>query len=138
MLGDTTNKNVFIIENNPNNPIILPLYGKWLALRQIGQRDGGGNVLWHYECPGAPAAVKTGNEAFGPCLALLTVGRIFLQKMSCLMCSTSYHFDFGLLASTCCWNWRSTVSMAQCPFTDGPRCWRDTEKILSLHSSVRY
>lgn len=116
LLGDTTNKNVFIFENNPNNPIISPLYVKWLALGQIGKRDRGRNVLWRYECPGASAAVKTSNEAFGPHLALLTIGRIFLQKISYLMCSTGYHFDCGILASTCCWNWRSTFSMAQCPF----------------------
>lgn len=26
LLGDITNNNVFIFENNPNNPIIFPLY----------------------------------------------------------------------------------------------------------------
>lgn len=79
----------------------FPPLCKMTSIGADWREDRGGNVLWHYECPGASAAVRTSNEAFGPHLALLT-GRIFLQKISYLMCSTGYHFDFGILASTCC------------------------------------
>lgn len=112
MLHETTNKNVFVFENNS---LFLFLYVKWLAFRPFGNRNRGGNILWCYECPWASAAVKTSNEAFGPHLALLAIERIFLEKISSLMRSTGYHFDFHILASTCCWNWRSIFYMAQCP-----------------------
>lgn len=75
------------------------LYVKWLAFRQIGNRNRGENILWCYECPQALAAVKTSNEAFGPHLASLALERIFLQKISYLMSSTGHHFDFRILAS---------------------------------------
>lgn len=47
------------------------LHKKWLAIRQIVNRNKRGKIIWCYECPWAPAAVKTSNEAFGPHLALL-------------------------------------------------------------------
>lgn len=96
-------------------PSFFFLYVKWLALRQIGNRARGRNILWCCECPQASAAVKTSNEAFGLHLALLAIERIFLQKISDLMSSTRYHFDIHILASTCCWNWHSTFCVAQCP-----------------------
>lgn len=95
-LSHNTTNNVFVFENSP---IIFFLYVKWLAFRQIGNRNTGENILWCYECPQASAAVKTSNEAFGPHLALLALERIFLQKISYLMSSTGYHFDFRILAS---------------------------------------
>lgn len=76
MLHDTTNKNVFVFEKNPE---VFPLceVTSCQADWKQGQR---GKDSWCCECPWAPAAVKTSNEAFGPHLALLTTGKTFLQR----------------------------------------------------------
>lgn len=92
------------------------LYVKWLALRQIGNRTRGRNILDVVNAHKRfSAAVKTSNGSIWPSFGTFAIERIFLQKISYLMSSTGYHFDIHILASTCCWNWHSTFCGHRCP-----------------------
>lgn len=112
-------------------------YVKLLALGEIGSRHKEGNVLWCYTCPGAAAAAKPCNEAFGPHLALLALERIFLQKISYLMNSTGYRSDIPHTGTYMLLKLTTTFCMAQCP----PHRWAqvlcNTEKLASFHSDIQ-